>query len=288
MKAAPFEHSAAESLEETLALLAQGGDETMILAGGQTLVPMMAMRLARPAHLVDINGVAELVGIAEADGWLTIRAGTRQAQALASPVIRERLPLLAKALGFVGHRQTRARGTVGGSMAHGDPASEIPLVATALGAEIALASRDGKRDVAAEDFFEGPMMTAREAAECLTEIRFPVWQGRVGTGFQEISQRHGDFAVVAVAVQLGLDDGGTCRQAAVAIGGAHSFPLRIPEVEQALVSEKIDAQVAEAAAARIGDQLDAPDDLHASAAYRRRVARALAQRAIAEAAGDAP
>ena len=282
MKPASFDYVRAESLEHALTELADTGADAMVLAGGQTLVPMMAMRLARPARLVDLNELPELAGIEREGEAIRIRAMTRQAAALADPMIARSLPLLAKALRFVGHAQTRNRGTVGGSVAHADPSAEISLVAVALDATIALASKLGQREVSAENFLLGALTTDRAVDECLTDIYFPIWsEGRLGTSFQEVAPRHGDFALVSAAVQIELDEEGICRRAAVAVGGASPAPARVP-VD--LVGKRIGSQAARAAAAEADKVIDPSEDLHATAAYRRRVARVLVERAILEAA----
>jgi len=284
LKAAPFEYVKATSLDHALVALSEH-DDTIVIAGGQTLVPMMAMRLARPSHLVDLNEIGDLVGIAADDKHLAIRAMTRQAAVLASDVVRAKLPLLAKALSFVGHAQTRNRGTVGGSIAHGDPSAEIPLCAVTLNAEIDLASKSGRRTIAARDFYQGPLTSVRRANEILSEVRFPIWSGgKIGIGFQEISPRHGDFAIVAVAVQLQFDETNICRRAAIALGGASPNPVRAAELEASLFGQRIDADLIAKIIGSIDRVLSPTDDLHASAAYRRRVARELTTRAILEAA----
>lgn len=283
MKAASFDYIRATSLDHALSALAESED-AIILAGGQTLVPMMAMRLARPATLIDLNEISELAGITNRDGYLSIRTMTRQAAALASTEVNAQTPLLAKALSFVGHTQTRNRGTVGGSIAHGDPSAEIPLAAIALNAEIGLASRTGTRTVTARDFYTGPLSSVRRTDECLTEIRFPIWSGTVGVGFQEISPRHGDFAIVAVAAQLEFGADKVCRRASIAVGGASANPVHAAEVEAALVGKRIDPRLANEVSRAVDPILSPTDDLHATAAYRRRVARVLTERAILEAA----
>ena len=283
MKAAPFDYVRATALDHALNALAESED-AIILAGGQTLVPMMAMRLARPATLIDLNEIEELAGIEMRDGYLSIRAMTRQAYALTSADATAQMPLLAKALSFVGHTQTRNRGTIGGSIAHGDPSAEIPLCAIALDAEIVLASRKDTRTVQARSFYTGPLSSVRRADECLTEIRFPIWRGgAVGIGFQEISPRHGDFAIVAVAAQFQFDADKICRRAAVAVGGATPNPVRAAELESALVGRRIDMRLAAEVSRTVDPILSPTDDLHASAAYRRRVARVLTERAILDA-----
>jgi CO/xanthine dehydrogenase FAD-binding subunit len=280
MKSAPFEYVRAHSVEEACATL---DDEAMIIAGGQTLVPLMAMRLARPTLLVDINDVKELRGILAKNGAVEIKACTRQAEALASPVVKSGVPLLAKALPFVGHIQTRNRGTVGGSIALGDPSAEIPLVAVALGATIRLRNSKSSREIAASKFFTAAMQTARAPDECLESVSFPAWTGRVGIGFQEVAERQGDFAVVAACAQIERDAGGVCRRAAIAVGGASPTPRRVAEAEQILLGSKVGDAAIRQAAAQVGKVIDPSSDGHATAEYRRRVAPKLVARALAEA-----
>ncbi|MGH7087331.1 MAG: FAD binding domain-containing protein, partial [Stellaceae bacterium] len=223
MKAVDFDYERAESVAAVCRRLADRAGEAKLIAGGQTLVPLLAMRLARPRLLIDINFIAELKGIRAADGVVAIGAGTRQAAALSDETVRRRLPLLAKALSHVGHVQTRNRGTVGGSLANADPAAEIGLACLALGAELEVHSVRGERRIAIGDFFRGAMETALEPDECLCQIRLPAAPeaAGIGTGFQELSVRQSDFALAAAAVQLELD-GGRCARVAIAIGGAET------------------------------------------------------------------
>ncbi len=289
MKAAPFEYFVADSIDEVTTGLADSGEEATIIAGGQTLVPLMAMRLARPALLIDVNGIGDLQGIDLLAGGVRIKACTRQSDALKSTIIGERVPLLAKALPYVGHAQTRNRGTVGGSIALGDPAAEIPLVATALDARITLQKKANSRELPIHGFYQGPMMTSREPDECITEILFPQWQGegRRGTGFQEVSLRHGDFAIVAAAAQILVGEDGVCRRASVALGGVSGTPFRISAAEDALRGTMIDDPALRAVANAVDQAVDPQSDLHASASYRRRVAKVLVERVIREAAREA-
>ena len=281
MKAASFDYVRAKSLAEVCQALAAASPDGRVIAGGQTLVPLMAMRLARPSVLVDINDVAELAGIAVAGDRLTIKAGTRQADALTSAPVAERLPLLAEALRHVGHIQTRNRGTVGGSLANADPSAEIPLVVRTLDAEIVATSTKGTRTIPAASFFESAMMTALAPEDCLTEVRFPIWpRDRFGWGFTEMSIRDSDFAIAAAAVQLTLDAGGACARLAIGIGGVAPAPFRAEPVEKALAGSKLDDAAVNAACARIADIVEPNSDVHATADYRRRVATALAARAI--------
>jgi len=289
VKAAKFDYVLAESIDQVVEILDRGDGDAIVIAGGQTLMPMLSMRLARPGTVVDINKIAELSGIDVAGDELVIKACTRQAATLASTDVQARLPLLAKAIAHVGHQQTRNRGTVGGSLSHADPASEIPLAALTLDAWVCLRGAAGTRRVAMADYFLGPMMTARADNEVLLSVHFPLTGpgSRAGTGFHEVSERRGDFAVVAAAALIRLDDGGNCSHAALAIGGADSVPLRMTAVEDALRGSRLDRDRIETVLGEIGGALTPGADQHASAAYRRRVARVLAQRALLEAVEEA-
>jgi len=289
MKAAEFDYARPGTVEEVCRLLDSAHGDGKIIAGGQTLVPLMAMRLTRPSLVIDINRIAELQGIeAEADG-VVIKAATRQADALASETMQRRLPLLAKGLRFVGHPQTRNRGTIGGSLANADPAAEICLVARTLDAEITARSSQGVRQIAIADFCQGAMTTALAAEECLTELRLPAWQNasRIGTGFQEMSIRQSDFALVAAACQLALDQDGVCRRIALGVGGVEASPLRATVAEKLLTGTKLATGDIDKAAEALQASLAPLSDVHASADYRRRVAGALAARVVAAARDDA-
>jgi CO/xanthine dehydrogenase FAD-binding subunit len=221
MKAAPFEYARAQSLDHAVQMLAEHGDEGKVIAGGQSLVPMLAMRLLAPAWLIDIHGLSELQNITvEADN-LVIGAATRQCMAIKSDLLDPSVPLLRKALRWVGHTPTRNRGTIGGSLAHADPSAELTLVAAMLEAQMTLKSTLGTWQVGAGDFFTGPMMTCLEPDECLINVHFPIWrEANVGCAFEEIAARHGDFAIVSAAAQLSVDSDGVCTRAAMGIGGA--------------------------------------------------------------------
>src|SRR6266478_4278470 len=265
MKPAPFEYVRPDTLAEACALLA-GDEDARLIAGGQTLVPMLAMRLARPARLIDILRLPELAGIRQESGAVVVGATTRQAHAERDPVIRASVPMLARVLPWVGHPPTRNRGTVGGSIANADPSAEIPLVAVTLRADIMLATPDGPTSMPADDFFIGPMLTTIGLGECVSAIRFPVWpQPRVGVGFFEISARRSDFAFVAAAAQVALDEEGRCLDAALGVGGVGDRPLRLD------------------VSSLVGTELDAGSIAAAVAAYRRRVARVLCIRALEQA-----
>jgi CO/xanthine dehydrogenase FAD-binding subunit len=285
MKPAPFEYIRPESLAQVCELLADDED-ARVIAGGQTLVPMLAMRLARPAKLIDILRLPELAGVRREPGVLVVGATTRQAQAERDPLIRASVPMLARVLPWVGHPPTRNRGTVGGSIANADPSAEIPLVAVTLGAEIVMATTQGPTSMPSDDFFIGPMLTLISPGECISAIRFPVWpHQRVGVGFFEVSARKSDFAFVAAVAQVALDDNERCLEVVLGVGGVGDRPLRLDMA--LLVGTTLDAAaVAEAVDAAAVD-MDAMTDLHASAAYRRRVAIVLCKRAIEAARADA-
>jgi CO/xanthine dehydrogenase FAD-binding subunit len=285
MKPAPFDYVRPGTLAEACALLA-GDEDARLIAGGQTLVPMLAMRLARPTKLIDILRLPELAGIRQEKGAVVVGATTRQAQAERDPVIRASVPMLARVLPWVGHPPTRNRGTVGGSIANADPSAEIPLVAVTLGAEIELATTDGPASMPADDFFIGAMLTSIGQGECISAIRFPVWpHQRIGTGFFEISARRSDFAFVAAAAQVALDDDGSCVELALGVGGVGDRALRL-DVSSLIGTELDAASVSDAVKAACSD-LDAMSDLHASAAYRRRVAVTLCLRALDQARAEA-
>jgi CO/xanthine dehydrogenase FAD-binding subunit len=284
LKSAPFEYSRAASLAEACELLARDGGDAKLLAGGQSLVPMMAMRLLRPARLVDINEVAALKFVALEGDAARTGACTRQVTLERDDALAARVPLLRQALAWVGHAQTRNRGPVGGSLAHADPSAELPLAAQVLGAQIVLRSSAGPRAVAAREFFAGPMMTAVRPDECIEEIRWPVWpERRTGSAFTEISVRHGDFAIVAAAAQVALDGDGRCTRAAFGLGGAGGTPLAFPEIAAKLAGAKLDDDAIEQAARSAARDCDPGSDLHASADYRRHLAGVLVARVLREA-----
>jgi CO/xanthine dehydrogenase FAD-binding subunit len=281
MKAPPFEYARAASVDEACELLRRHGDEAKLIAGGQSLVPMMAMRLMRPAWLVDINEIAALKFISTEPEFVRTGACARQVTLERDAALGTRMPLLTQALAWVGHVQTRNRGTVGGSLAHADPCAELPLVAQMLGARMCLRSAKGTRAIAAAEFFTGPMSTAMAPDECLEEIQWPVWQEpRTGSDFTELSIRHGDFAIVAAAAQIALDAEGRCARAALGLGGVGLTPLAFPALTGRLVGTKPGAQDFDALAREAAAQCDPGADLHASAAYRRHVAQVLAARAL--------
>jgi CO/xanthine dehydrogenase FAD-binding subunit len=285
MKPAPFEYVRPGSLAEACELLA-GDEDARLIAGGQTLVPMLAMRLARPARLIDILRLPELAGIREEKGAVVVGATTRQAHAERDPVVRTSVPMLARVLPWVGHPPTRNRGTVGGSIANADPSAEIPLVAVTLGADIMLATTGGPTSMPAADFFIGAMVTSIGQGQCVSAIRFPVWpHPRIGVGFFEISARRSDFAFVAASAQVALDEEGNCLDITLGVGGVADRPLRL-DVASLIGTNLNAASVSDAIKAASAD-VDAMSDLHASAAYRRRVAVTLGIRALEQARDNA-
>ena len=287
MKAAAFDYVRASSVDEICRLLADAGDEERkIIAGGQTLVPLMAMRMARPDMLIDINDVTELAGIHDHGGHVAFGAGTRQRAIERSDVVLDRLPLVAEAVRNVGHQQTRNRGTIGGSIVHGDPSAELPMAALALEATMILRTVSGETEMAIDGFFEAAMVTNIEPEQLLTEIRIPVWQNaRIGTGFHETSSRQGDFAIVAVAAQVALAEDGTIVRAAISVGGAAPSPVKLHALEAALIEKSADGL--DAVIALVDEEIDPDTDVHATADYRRRVTRKLVSRAIGDAIAEA-
>jgi len=283
MKPAPFEYVRPTSIDEACALLA-ADDGARLIAGGQTLVPLMAMRLARPTRLIDIARIPDLSFVHKEQDAISIGAATRQCVVENHPLVRAKLPLLAKMLPYVGHAATRARGTIGGSLANADAAAEIVLAAVTLGAT--LTYRDGGRtaDIAASDFFVGPMSTMLPTTACLVSARFPVWSGsRVGVGFHEVNARQSDFAFVSAAAQVTLDADGRCARAALGIGGAFAVAVHLEAVAKTLQGTRAEEAIVQAAVADAIKDLEPMADLHASAAYRRRVAVTLAARAVTDA-----
>jgi CO/xanthine dehydrogenase FAD-binding subunit len=286
MKPAPFEYSRPANVAEACAMLA-ADDGARLIAGGQTLIPLMAMRVARPAHLIDIGRIADLAFVRQEESHVAIGAVTRQYMVERHPLVAARLPLLAKAMPWIGHAATRARGTIGGSLANADPAAEISLVATTLDATLSFQDRAETDDIAAADFFVSAMTTALPATACLTTVRFPMWSGRTGCGFHEINARRSDFAFASAAAQIALDVDGTCRRVAIAVGAVMEIPARLHRAEQALTGTRLSQSTMRDAIDEGIDDVAMSGDLHASAAYRRRAAAALALRALTDAHEEA-
>ena len=286
MKAAPFEYSRPADIDEACALLA-ADESARVIAGGQTLVAMMAMRLARPTRLIDINRIAALSYIRTAGDAVAIGATTRQCVVERDRLIANSVPLLARAIPNIGHAATRARGTVGGSLANADPAAELVLCAITLDAGIEYRADGESGEIPAREFYIGPMITTLPAGAVLSGVRFPVWRGKVGVGFHEVNARRSDFAFVSAAAQVELGDDGKCKRIAIGIGAATDFPLRLDSAEQQLTGTTLDdMSVRDTLRAALAD-IEPLEDLHASADYRRRVAVDLAARALADARAQA-
>lgn len=284
MKPAPFRYERARNVDEAVALLAQNGDEARILAGGQSLIPLVNMRLVRPSVLVDINRIADLDGIRAANGHLTVGAVARDRDVELSAEARRRCPLLVEALHHVGHVEIRNRGTVCGSLAHADPAAELPVVAVALEAQLAARSLRGTRTIVAGDFFRSFLTTALAADELLTEVRFPALPPGAGWGFVEFARRHGDFALTVAAVVLERGPDGVCRAARIAVGGVGPTPVRARLAEASLVGAPLSRERFAAAGREVAAMVSPPSDVHASGDYRRKVTAVAVERALVMAA----
>jgi len=286
MKLPPVEYEAPTTVAEAIDLLAEQLDEASVLAGGQSLIPLLALRLARPAVLIDINGLDELSGVSATGGWVAIGALTREYVAEESEVVADAVPLLAAALPLIGHEAIRSRGTIGGSLAHADPAAELPAVARALDAEFVVRGPSGDRVIPAAQWFEGYLTTARRPDELLLEVRFPAAKRGTGVSFQEIARRHGDFAIVGLAVSLVLS-GEVISDARLALAGVSDVPVRATAAEDLLVGERPSTELFDEAARRATDDLDPPADLHGSSDYRKTVAAAIVRRGLRAAADNA-
>jgi aerobic carbon-monoxide dehydrogenase medium subunit len=275
MKPAPFAYHDPTRLDEALALLA-AKENARVLAGGQSLIPMLNFRYLQPDDIIDVNRIAELAGITRENGALRIGAMTRQRDVEFSDAVAKDIPLMREAVLQVGHRQTRNRGTVGGSLAHLDPAAELPLVACALDATVHAASVRGAREIVFTEYAQGFMSPALEPDEMVTAVSFPVWGN--GSAFVEFARREGDFAIVAVAAQLELS-GGTIKRAAVALGGMGPTYIRARDAEAALTGAKAGPEAFRAAAEACAN-IEAIDDIHAPGSYRQHLAGVLVRRAL--------
>jgi carbon-monoxide dehydrogenase medium subunit len=288
MKPAPFEYHAPTTVEEALDLLAEHGDEGKVIAGGQSLLPMLAMRLASPPQLIDLNGNAELAGITQPDDGVAFGATTRERAVERSALATRQVPVLAHALPLIGHEAIRNRGTIGGSIAHADASAELPAVAALTEAVMVLRSRaGGERVVPASSFFEGHYTSALGDDELLVEIRMPRSPAGAGWSFEEVARRHGDFAIVGVGAMVSLNGGSTIDAARLCLIGVADVPLRLPAVEAALVGRPASAETFTAAAADAVAGLDPASDVHGSAEFRRQLARVTVRRALTTAAARA-
>ena len=283
MKPPPFSYHDPATVEDAVGLLSRL-ENAKLLAGGQSLMPMLNMRYVLPDHVIDLNKIAALSYLREENGALVAGAMTRQRDLEFSDAVKERYPLIHEAILNVGHRQTRNRGTVGGSLCHLDPSAEIPTVAMALDATVSVSGPKGKRDIAFADFPAGFMTPAIEADELLTGIRFPSWPKGHGYGFVEFARRHGDFAIASAAALLEEDANGTIKRVSLTLGGVAVTPQRMTNVEKALVGQKASEDVFRAACEECR-KVDAIDDVHAPSWYRQHLAAVLSRRALVAAHG---
>jgi aerobic carbon-monoxide dehydrogenase medium subunit len=288
VKPAPFEYHAPRTVSEAVDLLADLGEDAKILAGGQSLIPMLALRLTAFDHLIDISRIDEMRGIERGDGALHVGAGTTEAEVGSSPAVDSSVPLLGRATPLIGHFQIRNRGTLGGSVAHADPAAEYPAVALALDAHMEVASPRGRRSIVAGDFFEGLWTTSMEPDELLLSVSFPVWSGRVGFGIEEIARRHGDFAVAGAVAGIELDADDRIRRCAVALIGLGPTPLRASSAETQVTGRPVvEVSAEEVGRLAVAALQSVPADLHGTAEYRKRVGAVMVARAWARARTEA-
>lgn len=283
MKPAPFDYHRPETLDDAIALLRELGPDARPLAGGQSLIPFMNFRLARPRALVDLNMIPELTGIAADDGQVVVGAMTRQWDAEHSDLVREKTPMVPDALRWVGHTATRSRGTIGGSIAHGDPAAELPAVALALDAEMTVASKDGTRRVPARDFFQDHYTTAVDTGELLVDVRFPITPDEVSWSFREFAFRSGDFAIAAAAVHLTRENHNHIGETTISLGGVAATPIRAEAAESLLRGAPPTQQTWKRAAEAAAANIDPTDDEDIPSGYRRQIVATLVEDALIEA-----
>lgn len=288
MKMSPFDYHRPDTVDEAVALLEMYGGDGKVLAGGQSLLPVLALRLTSLGHLIDIGHVQGLdsIGVAD-DGTVSVGATVTHARVERSDVMAAAAPAVAGAMPYVGHRAIRSRGTVCGSLAHADPAAELPAVALAVGAEMTVQGPAGQRAMAAVDFFEGYLSAALAEDELLVEVRFPAWAPRAGWSVLEVSRRHGDYALVGLVTTLEIDETGLLRRPALSFFGIAGTPVRVAEAERLLDGNAPDPELFAEAAKIVSGALQPRADDHASSEYRAHVAGVLARRGLAEAAARA-
>ena len=286
MKPPKFDYHAPKSVDEALALLERYGGDAKLLAGGQSLMPLLNFRLSRPAAIVDLNRIPSLAYINEAKGQVRFGAMTRQRTIEFSPVVKERLPLLREATRWVGHLPIRTRGTIGGSIAHADPSAEYPAVLAALEGEVVTRSPRGERVIKAADLFQTYLTTNLEADEIVVEVRLPAMPAGAGYALEEFARRHGDFAIIGIAAMV-VRDGQRCKTARLATAGAGPVPLRLRAAEEILEREGLGEAAIEAAARRASELVSPDSDIHASSDYRRHLTGVLTKRALTRALGVA-
>jgi aerobic carbon-monoxide dehydrogenase medium subunit len=287
MYSAPFEYHAPATLAEAIALLGRYGDEAKVLAGSQSLVPLMKLRLAQPAHLVDLRKIEGLTGVREAQGTLFIGALTTHAAVAASELVRAKLPMAAEAANLIGDAQVRNLGTIGGSLAHADPAADWPAVLTALDASVVVAGPRGERTVKLEQLIVGPLTTALEPGELLTQIRIPLPPAHTAGAYEKLPNPASRFAIVGVAAEISLDAKGVVQWSRIALTGLGSKVTRAGYVEKALQGKPADAATVKAASARAAEGLELRPDLTGSAAYKAQLASVYTERAVLRASARA-
>jgi carbon-monoxide dehydrogenase medium subunit len=281
MKAPPFVYHRPETLGEALALLGEHGDEAKVLAGGQSLIPLMALRMGRPGHVVDIGGIGGLADIAVNDGAVTLGPLVRHEQAKRSTDIAKHAPLISETMPWVAHRAIRTQGTVLGSIAHADPAAEMPAVVLATGATLTATSTRGSREIAAEHFFQGYLDTALEADEILTGVTFPAWPATAAGSVTEVARRHGDYALVGLAIRIEVthqEGRDVVTDAALAFFGAASTAIRVTVAEETLVDSPLTSETFDTVAQIVASALEPPKDIHGTTAYRKHLAGVITRR----------
>lgn len=287
MYAAPFEYHAPSTVKDALALLDKYQDDAKVLSGSQSLVPLMKLRLASPAHVIDLRKVPGLTGVSESGGTVQIGAMTTHASVAASPVIKSKLPMMAEAALQIGDAQVRNMGTIGGSLAHADPAADWPAVLSALDASVVVISATGERTAKIDQFIVGPLTTSLKTGELITQVRVPLPSGRYGGAYEKLPHPASRFAIVGVAAEVFLDAKGAVQSSRIAITGLASKVTRAGHVEQALQGKAPDAAAVKAAAARAAEGIELRDDLNGTAAYRANLAAVYTERAIRRAAARA-
>lgn len=283
MKPGAFEYFAPSTVEEAIALLEKYEEEAKILAGGQSLVPILNFRLGRPEVLIDINSIKDLDYIREEEGDLLIGALTRERDLELSPLVQEKCPILAEAVSLVAHVAIRNRGTIGGNLVHADPSSELPTVICCLDGEMKVVGPSGERTLEPEEFFLTYLTTSLEPSEILLEIKIPTLPQNTGWSFVELTRRTGDFAIVGVATLLFMEEGGICKAARIALAGVAPTPIRATEAEELLAGQRITDALIEKAGREAAEATETEPDYHASAEYRKDMARVFVQRGLREA-----
>jgi CO/xanthine dehydrogenase FAD-binding subunit len=283
MKPSAFEYFTPFTVPEAVELLQLHGDEAKIIAGGQSLVPMMNFRVARPKALIDINRIKELDYIREEKDELVIGGLVRERTLEVSPLVKKKCPILAEAISYIGHLPIRTRGTIGGSLVHADPSAEIPVVICGLGGKMKVVGPSGERTLGAEEFFLTYLTSALEPAEILVEVKIPALPANSGWSFVEFSRRHGDFGIVVVASILFMENKERCRKASIALGGVAPTPIRAVEAENLLADRGLTEELITEAGAKAAQATDPESDYHASAEYRKDMARVFTQRCLREA-----